>query len=312
MLFLLLLLADPARAGRLRDVGGGRPGHRRLLPALPARPGRRPPPAGAGVASATRPSARCRKAAGPAGRPRPAAGRDRRRRTPAAAAACCPSTSPGPSRTWPTPSGLPLYGPRPDLVWLGSKSGSRQVATEAGVPVLAGAEDLFSLAELAKAVAGLREARPDAAGGGGQAQQRVLRAGQRHRRARRPGRPADRRPPPCSAPPRSRGRRSRPRSRTRAPSWRSWCARDGLRSPSVQLQISPAGDGRGAVDPRPDPGRAPRTRSTSAAASRPGPSTALAIQAEARKVAEVLAARGGDRRRSGSTSWSTDRRTGVT
>ena len=57
--------------------------------------------------------------------------------------------------------GLRLYGPRPELVWLGSKSGSRQVAIEAGVPVLPGAEDVFSLDDLAKAVAGLRENRPD-------------------------------------------------------------------------------------------------------------------------------------------------------
>ncbi|HVF13002.1 MAG TPA: peptide ligase PGM1-related protein, partial [Acidimicrobiales bacterium] len=58
--------------------------------------------------------------------------------------------------------GLPLYGPRPDLVWLGSKSGSRQMAMEAGVPVLPGVEDVFSVAELAKAVASLRDSRPEA------------------------------------------------------------------------------------------------------------------------------------------------------
>jgi len=58
--------------------------------------------------------------------------------------------------------GLPLYGPRPELVWLGSKSGSRQVAMEARVPVLPGTEDVFSLSELAKAVAALRSSRPEA------------------------------------------------------------------------------------------------------------------------------------------------------
>ncbi len=58
--------------------------------------------------------------------------------------------------------GVPLYGPRPDLVWLGSKSGSRQVAAEAGVAILPGAEDLFSVAELSKAIAGLRDSRPEA------------------------------------------------------------------------------------------------------------------------------------------------------
>ncbi len=60
--------------------------------------------------------------------------------------------------------GLALYGPRPDLVWLGSKSGSRQVAMDAGVAVLPGAEDLSSLADLTKAVHRLRESRPGAPG----------------------------------------------------------------------------------------------------------------------------------------------------
>ena len=58
--------------------------------------------------------------------------------------------------------GLPLYGPSPELVPLGSKSGSRQVARRAGVPVLEGAEDLYSVAALDAAVAGLRQRRPDA------------------------------------------------------------------------------------------------------------------------------------------------------
>jgi hypothetical protein len=58
--------------------------------------------------------------------------------------------------------GVPLYGPHPDLVPLGSKSGSRRVARDAGVPVLPGAEDLFSLEELEKAVAALRTACPEA------------------------------------------------------------------------------------------------------------------------------------------------------
>ena len=58
--------------------------------------------------------------------------------------------------------GVPLLGPRPELVWLGSKSGSRQVAVEAGVQVLPGVEDVYSLVELAKAIAGLRHVRPQA------------------------------------------------------------------------------------------------------------------------------------------------------
>ena len=54
--------------------------------------------------------------------------------------------------------GVPLYGPHPDLVPLGSKSGSRRVAREAGVPVLPGAEDLFSVAEARRAISALRTA----------------------------------------------------------------------------------------------------------------------------------------------------------
>jgi hypothetical protein len=40
--------------------------------------------------------------------------------------------------------GAPLYGPHPDLTELGSKSGSRRSARDADVPVMAGAEDLYS------------------------------------------------------------------------------------------------------------------------------------------------------------------------
>lgn len=56
----------------------------------------------------------------------------------------------------------PLYGPSPELASLGSKSGSRRVAREAGVPVLAGFEDLFSVAEIENAIDALRTQRPDA------------------------------------------------------------------------------------------------------------------------------------------------------
>ena len=58
--------------------------------------------------------------------------------------------------------GLPFYGPHPDLVFLGSKTGSRQVARRAGVAVLEGDEDLFSLEDVEAAVQRLRERRPGA------------------------------------------------------------------------------------------------------------------------------------------------------
>lgn len=51
---------------------------------------------------------------------------------------------------------VPIYGSDLDLVPLGSKSGSRRVAKRAGVPVLPGAEDIFSLADLEQAIFDLR------------------------------------------------------------------------------------------------------------------------------------------------------------
>jgi hypothetical protein len=48
--------------------------------------------------------------------------------------------------------GAPLYGCPPELVSLGSKSGSRTVAREAGVEVLPGAEDLYSEAAINEAI----------------------------------------------------------------------------------------------------------------------------------------------------------------
>ena len=58
--------------------------------------------------------------------------------------------------------GLELCGPPPDLVRLGSKSGSRRVAARAGVRRIEGAENLFSVAEVAAAISGIRARRPSA------------------------------------------------------------------------------------------------------------------------------------------------------
>ena len=51
--------------------------------------------------------------------------------------------------------GIPLYGVDPDLLWLGTKSGSRSIFRRVGVPVLPGAEDLKSEADLVQAIDGL-------------------------------------------------------------------------------------------------------------------------------------------------------------
>jgi hypothetical protein len=58
--------------------------------------------------------------------------------------------------------GAPLYGCPEELVHLGSKSGARRVAREAGVAVLAGAEDLRSAHEVEKALDELRLRAPHA------------------------------------------------------------------------------------------------------------------------------------------------------
>jgi PGM1 C-terminal domain len=51
---------------------------------------------------------------------------------------------------------LPLFGPMPDQVWHGTKSGSRQIATQSDVPVLEGYENLRSTADVDAAIAKLR------------------------------------------------------------------------------------------------------------------------------------------------------------
>jgi hypothetical protein len=58
--------------------------------------------------------------------------------------------------------GIPLYGPAPELVELGTKSGSRRVAKRAGVPLLPGAEDLRSIDELERAIKAIAREEPDA------------------------------------------------------------------------------------------------------------------------------------------------------
>jgi hypothetical protein len=55
-------------------------------------------------------------------------------------------------RSLATALGVPLYGVDPALLWLGTKSGSRKVFREAGVPLLPGAEDLRSEREVVDAV----------------------------------------------------------------------------------------------------------------------------------------------------------------
>ncbi len=59
-------------------------------------------------------------------------------------------------------TGVALYGAPLHLVHLGSKSGSRKVAKRAGVPVLAGAEDIYDLDVLEDEIQRLRAEQPGA------------------------------------------------------------------------------------------------------------------------------------------------------
>jgi hypothetical protein len=56
--------------------------------------------------------------------------------------------------------GIPSNGVDPDLAWLGTKSGSRRVFHEAGVPCPEGFEDLRSRSEVEEALLDLRRRRP--------------------------------------------------------------------------------------------------------------------------------------------------------
>ncbi|MBW3606068.1 MAG: hypothetical protein KY460_14440 [Actinobacteria bacterium] len=57
--------------------------------------------------------------------------------------------------------GAPLFAVRPDLVELGSKTGSRRIAAAVDVPVLPGVEDLWSTEAISTAVDSLRLRHPD-------------------------------------------------------------------------------------------------------------------------------------------------------
>ncbi len=57
--------------------------------------------------------------------------------------------------------GVPVDGPRPELGTLGSKTGARKAARRAGVGVLAGSEDLFTVEDVTAAITALSVSRTD-------------------------------------------------------------------------------------------------------------------------------------------------------
>ncbi|MDQ1391643.1 MAG: hypothetical protein QOF30_620 [Acidimicrobiaceae bacterium] len=58
--------------------------------------------------------------------------------------------------------GLPLYGAPPNLAWLGSKTGSKRSARQAGTRVLEGTEDLWSLRDIERGMESIRAHAPHA------------------------------------------------------------------------------------------------------------------------------------------------------
>lgn len=56
--------------------------------------------------------------------------------------------------------GLPVYGPDPDLARFGTKTGSRRLFADVGVPAPVGFEDLHSLADVVHAIDEIRARRP--------------------------------------------------------------------------------------------------------------------------------------------------------
>jgi hypothetical protein len=81
---------------------------------------------------------------------------------PAAAHMTCFTATPL-ERTLAVRLGIPLYGCDPELAHLGTKSGSRRVLRQAGVPVPPGSEDLRDLNDVVDALCELKQQHPDLA-----------------------------------------------------------------------------------------------------------------------------------------------------
>jgi hypothetical protein len=56
--------------------------------------------------------------------------------------------------------GIPVYGPSPELAWLGTKSGGRRIFAQEGVPHPLGVEDVSSLDDIVSAIASITLERP--------------------------------------------------------------------------------------------------------------------------------------------------------
>ncbi|MEP7109240.1 MAG: peptide ligase PGM1-related protein [Ferruginibacter sp.] len=72
----------------------------------------------------------------------------------------CFNTTPY-ERTLAVELGIPIYGCDPSLIYCGTKSGSRRIFLNAGVPMPPGAEDLKSYDDIVHAVAALKDMYPD-------------------------------------------------------------------------------------------------------------------------------------------------------
>src|SRR5438034_2503185 len=56
--------------------------------------------------------------------------------------------------------GIPMYGAVPKTFWLGTKSGSRRIFAEEGVPYPLGVENLSNIDDVVRAIAGMRGQKP--------------------------------------------------------------------------------------------------------------------------------------------------------
>src|ERR1051325_4016599 len=57
--------------------------------------------------------------------------------------------------------GIPMYGADPKTFWLGTKSGSRRIFAEEGVPYPIGVENLSSIDEVVRAISDMRARKPE-------------------------------------------------------------------------------------------------------------------------------------------------------
>ena len=146
--------------------------------------------------------------------------------------------------------GIPLYGCDPSLLYLGGKSGSRAAFREAGIPLPDGREDLRERRGRGRCAGRAQGAQPVAAACRAEAERRFLRRRQRgvllrglRRRATSAAGSTAHLPLNLAFEARDmRWERFAAKIAESGGIVEEWIAGDGVRSPSVQLRITPLGD----------------------------------------------------------------------